>query len=271
MKADIVVDVGNTRIKWGLCSADDIRQTVSLSPDDEREWASQLQTWYPNGHPRWVVSGVHRARRTNFVTWAERRGDQVTLVDSYRQLPLQIMVDEPERVGIDRLLNCVAALARRHGTHPCIVVDAGSAVTVDALDEQGVFRGGAIMPGLRLMAQALHDYTDALPFVVIENPVPPVPATSTETAIEAGLLCAVAGGIQVVFKRMTDNWRGIKAGNLPSGTQAAFPSLDLFLTGGDSEVLLRTLFTRRLPEWTWFRRWPEMTLEGLRLTAEALP
>ena len=82
-------------------------------------------------------------------------------------MPLEVELEHPDKVGIDRLLNAVAANRRRQEHVAAILVDAGSAVTVDYLDGNGVFRGGAIFPGFRLMARALHDYTALLPIVDI--------------------------------------------------------------------------------------------------------
>src|SRR5205085_11851847 len=97
--------------------------------------------------------------------WIRQRGDAVAVLESWRQLPLEVKVEQPERVGIDRLLNFVALRSRTVRAVSMVVIDAGSAVTVDWVDEQGTFRGGAIFPGLRLMAMALHRYTAALPEV----------------------------------------------------------------------------------------------------------
>src|SRR5205823_11315500 len=95
------------------------------------------------------------------------------------QLPLSVALAEPAKVGIDRLLNAVAANTLRPRDMPVVIADIGSAVTVDWLDENGVFKGGAIFPGLRLMAKALNDYTALLPLVEIWRNLPPLPGTST--------------------------------------------------------------------------------------------
>lgn len=65
-------------------------------------------------------------------------------------IPIETDVDEPEKVGVDRLLAALAAYRQVKGA--CIVVDAGTAVTIDAVSADGVFQGGAIFPGLDLMA-----------------------------------------------------------------------------------------------------------------------
>ncbi len=129
------------------------------------------------------------------------------------------------------------------------MVDAGSAVTVDWLDEEGTFRGGAILPGLRLMIQALHDYTALLPLIAAPRSVPRVPGSGTAEAMEAGVFWAVAGGVRALVEQM-------------SPATAALP--EVFLTGGDGALLQPVLGNR-------VRAWPEMTLEGIRLAAEALP
>ena len=125
-------------------------------------------------------------------------------------------------------------------------MDAGSAVTVDLVDEQGVFRGGAILPGLRLMAQALHDYTALLPVVHIDGDAA-MPEASTVEAIRAGVVAAVLGGVE----------------RLIASVERTAADLQVFLGGGDGELLARRL--ARPAEY-----WPLMTLEGLRLTARTL-
>ena len=102
----------------------------------------------------WVVAGVAPQRRDGLCDWLRKNQQQVRLLDSYRRLPLEVKLPEPDKVGIDRLLNAVAANTRRPPGESVILVDAGTAVTVDWLDETGAFRGGAIFPGAALMAQA---------------------------------------------------------------------------------------------------------------------
>jgi type III pantothenate kinase len=244
----LVVDVGNTRIKWGLCDAALVVDFAALPPDDLSAWQRQLDTWHLTGALTWVLSGVHPGRRDRLADWLRERGDTFRLVTMPSQLPLEVALEHPEKAGIDRLLNAVAVNTRRSPGAPAVIVDAGSAVTVDYLDEHGVFRGGAILPGLRLMVQALHDYTALLPVVELSGEVV-VPGTSTPSAMSAGIFCAVLGGIGELIARLQRQ--------APMGTK-----LDVFLGGGDAPLLLG-----QLPQQT--QHWPLMTLEGLRMTARA--
>jgi type III pantothenate kinase len=238
--APIVVDVGNTRIKWGRCDAAKVIESVSLPPDKEDAWQAQWQQWNLLLDTPWLVSGVHPPRRDALVAWLRQRGAQVDVLTSFRQLPLQILVEAPEKVGIDRLLNAVAANRRRAPDTAAVLVDAGSAVTVDYLDPAGVFRGGAIFPGFRLMSSALHDYTALLPIVEMDEAVE-APGASTVRAIQLGVSSAVLGGIE----RLIAEYR------------QRFPtSIVVFLTGGDAKHLtINTIHALHL--------WPEMTLEGV--------
>jgi type III pantothenate kinase len=247
MRPDVVVDVGNTRIKWGRCSAGAVAAVASLPPEDPAAWEQQARSWELGSPTTWVLTGVHPARRTLLAHWLRQRGDDVRVIDSARQLPLRILLEHPDKVGIDRLLDAVAANSRRRPDVPAMIVDAGSAVTVDVVDGTGAFRGGAILPGLGLMAKALHDHTALLPLISPPDRPAPFPGTSTTAAMAAGVYWAWAGGILALSEL--------------SGA-GALKGADLFTTGGDAPLL---------PSRLGGAHWPAMTLEGIRLAAESLP
>jgi type III pantothenate kinase len=249
MKVDVVVDVGNSRIKWGRCGPDGVTATVSLPPDDPGAWRQQIESWGLTTGATWALASVQPQRSATLAAWLQERRHAVWRVESPSQLPLRVAVDHPERVGIDRLLDAVAAVhTQLRGRVPAIVVDAGSAVTVDLIDETGTFRGGAIFPGLRLMARSLHDYTALLPLVDVEA-IDPLPARSTEQAMTGGIYYAVVGGINAIVNHYLNN-------HCPSHTA------DIYVTGGDGRLLAHGVYPPA-------ELWPEMTLEGLRHTAEA--
>jgi type III pantothenate kinase len=246
MTPDVVADVGNTRVKWGRCSAAAVAEACSLPPDDPAAWREQAARWGLPGRARWAVAGVHPARRDRLAGWLREAGAHVEVIDDPGRLPLRVLLPRPDHVGVDRLLDAVAANSRRPAGRPAVVVDAGSAITVDWLDEEGAFRGGAILPGLRLMAEALHQYTALLPLVDVPRRPPTVPGTSTPAAVEAGIYWAAAGGAAALARAYRT---------------FAGPEPVVFLTGGDGPALAPALGVEP---------WPEMTLEGLRLAAEAL-
>lgn len=248
MTPALVVDVGNSRIKWGRCLDGRVVETVSLAPDEPEAWQAQMEIWKVAPAASWAVAGVHPSRCERLADWLREHGQQIHVLTSWEHLPLRILLEHPERVGIDRLLNAVAASGSvPHGVG-AILVDAGSAITVDWLDESGAFAGGAIFPGIGLMTRALHEHTALLPLVSVEHASPPLPGTSTQTAIEAGVFWAAAGGIEALVTQLQ--------------ARATSPA-QVFITGGDGPLLAGALNHE-------FKLWPNMTLEGIRIAAETI-
>src|SRR5207247_7904642 len=96
---------------------------------------------------------------------ADRADDKIRML-THRDLPIQARVDFPDRVGLDRLAAAVAANVIRRQSRPAIVIDAGSAITVDFVAADGAFEGGVILPGFRMSAEALYG-ADLLPLAVL--------------------------------------------------------------------------------------------------------
>lgn len=134
-------------------------------------------------------------------------------------LPVESVIENPESVGADRV--CSAAAAFQRTGHACTVIDVGSAVTVDAIDDNGVFLGGAILPGIALQARALHEATAKLPLV---DPIAPASALgrNTNEAIAAGLIVGIAGAIRAIVEQIATEL-------------GAWPQT--VLTGGGAELL----------------------------------
>lgn len=248
MKVDVVVDVGNTRIKWGRCGADSVVELASLEPNNFHQWMQQFSEWRLHPRTLWAISGVHPERQERLVKWLQGLGSTVLVLNNHCQLPIVIRLPIPDRVGIDRLLNAVAARNRATRYDGVIIVDAGTAVTVDVLDETGAFCGGTIMPGFRLMSEALHDHTAALPVTEVREPNPPIPGTDTMSAIQGGVYWAVVGGVRALLPQLAARCGRSRR-------------VEVFVTGGDAHLLLPMLE----PD---VRYWPEMTLEGIRISAE---
>jgi type III pantothenate kinase len=263
MKPDAVVDVGNSRIKWGLRdpARSRIAQHVALA-DDPVAWQIQRVEWQATGllpaHPLWLLASVQPHRCGRLSRWLQGQGDRVEQLELAAQLPLSVALEKPDHVGIDRLLNAVAAKRVLPPGRPAILVDAGSAVTVDWLDPTHAFRGGAIFPGLRLMAEALHRHTALLPLVTVSAAIPEMPGTATIPAMQAGIFWAVVGGIDRAARRLC---------------RLAQAEPKLFLTGGDASLLLDALAAQPEAALTSLEPtlWREQTLEGILASAEALP
>ncbi|MCA9269015.1 MAG: type III pantothenate kinase, partial [Planctomycetales bacterium] len=141
-----------------------------------------------------------------------------------------------------------AANRLRDPSRPAIVVDAGTAITVDCLSSTGVFLGGAILPGMRMAAGALDRHTDKLPLVdTSQLDAPPPIGRNTQAAISSGVYWGAVGAVE----RMCEEFRAV-LGSAPQ----------LYLTGGDAPRLaLRFADARHVPH---------LVLAGIALAAQRL-
>ena len=117
-------------------------------------------------------------------------------------LPMNLWVDEPEKVGTDRVVS--AAAAYDVVGDAVVVADFGTAVTIDLVDQNGIFLGGVICPGFEISAKALRDYTAQLPNIKVTRPNAPY-GKNTVDAINCGLYYSIIGALQEVVRRYADD------------------------------------------------------------------
>ncbi len=221
----IAVGIGNTTIKLGVTDAAGDQWQLMHEWETAEFDLNAVAGELPKESCRWRVASVQRAAEQTLRQWqqASRTQDDYRAL-SYKDLPLEINVQSPERVGMDRLIAAVAANERRESNRPAIIVDAGTAITVDLVDAEGVFQGGVILPGFRLSARALADGTDLLPNVdaTFQTDAPRVIGKSTTEAIRSGLFWGGVGAIRELVSRTSAELQ---------------TSPQIFVTGGDAERL----------------------------------
>ncbi len=156
-------------------------------------------------------------------------------------------------VGVDRLVDAVAANRLRDAGRPAVIVDVGSAITVDLVSADGAFLGGAILPGLAMSARAMHEFTELLPLVDVAELDSPPPAlgTATEPAIQSGLFWGAVGAIREVVDQLHKAAAG--------GSCAEEPQI-FFSTGGAGATVAELLGPAA-------RHVPHLTLAGIALAA----
>ena len=257
MTPDVVVDIGNSRVKWGRCwkKYDGVMGDTCTLPPDQTAWENQVAVWgLKLSGLCWVVASVQPDTLALFRAWVEASGGIVQLIDDYRLLPIRVDVDVPERVGIDRLLAAVGCRVIIPAGLPVVIINAGTAITVDLLDGSDVFRGGVILPGPRLMAVSLHQFTAQLPLLDIHDvPAGNPPGRNTHEAIAAGVMAAIKGGCQFLVDKYT-----AACGRHPF----------IVLTGGSVGDLFGYNFG---PEAIPSALFEPLVLHGIRIAAEALP
>ena len=169
----------------------------------------------------YVISSVNPELTEIFKEFriSQEKSIQALKVGRDIKIPLENLCAQPQNVGDDRLMNAVAAFDR-HKT-ACVVVDAGTAVTVDAVDGQGRFLGGAILPCSKMMAEALYGGTALLPRISLGRPESPI-GDDTEPAIRSGVYYGVVGAINELVRRIGEKLGGGSAVVLTGGAGKVF-------------------------------------------------
>jgi type III pantothenate kinase len=200
----LVLDAGNSRVKWGLHAATGWL-VLGATPNNEIGTLA-VRDWHNLPRPERVVGvnvageAVRLRVETQLVRW---HVTPLWLTASAAAGGVVNGYTNPEQLGPDRWAALVAARRRASAAgsapRPVVVVSAGTAVTIDALDADGTFRGGVILPGLHLMLRALADNTAALktpPGRYQDFP------TNTADALYSGAMQAICGAIGEIRRRM---------------------------------------------------------------------
>lgn len=130
---------------------------------------------------------------------------------------MAVLVDNPQEVGADRIVNGVAAFHKYGG--PCIVVDFGTAITFDVISAKGEYLGGVIAPGIGIASEALFSRAAKLPRVEIKDPGKVV-GTNTVTNMQAGLYYGAVDMVDGMLLRMKNELGGSKVRVIATGGQA---------------------------------------------------
>ncbi|WP_339728721.1 type III pantothenate kinase [uncultured Gimesia sp.] len=265
----LAIDVGNSRLKFVLLKTEvsaeehnplpQVVQAISTLIDGSLPW-EQINAWFENQQEltcQTVVAGSNPRGIEQIVKdWPQGNLPAPIEVLNTDRFPLEICVDEPRKVGIDRLLNAVAANALRQADQAAIIIDTGTATTVDVVTPDGSFAGGSILPGFELSAKALNDYTALLPLIPVDDlrqAESVVLGKNTTDAIRSGLFWGQLGAVRELVNQLQKQ-------SLPNASQVRPLVL---LTGGGSALL-----ASHLEELVHFE--PLLTLQGLALVAQEI-
>ncbi len=207
----LAIDVGNTQTVIGLFDGDAlgghwrISTDASLTADELRIKISGLlvtdgRSWDDVG--RVVLSSVVPRLTEAYEEVAQAStGRAPMVVGPGLKTSMPIRYDNPHEVGADRIVNGIAARAE-HGA-PVVVIDFGTATTVDVIDAEGAYIGGAIAPGVETSAEALFDRAARLSKVDLEDPGSVI-GTNTPASLQAGLLLGAAAMVDGLVRRVWD-------------------------------------------------------------------
>lgn len=244
------VDVGNTQMVIGVFEDGELEHHWRMSTRRDRtadEIALKIGGFIGfEGHTISEIDGVIVSSVVPEMTGAlvHMSRDILELdplvVDNDTDIGVPILYDDPRQVGADRLVNATAVISK-YGC-PCIVVDFGTATTLDAITRAGEYLGGTIMPGLEISADALFRAAARLSRVELTAPESPVGRNTVES-IQAGLIFGTAGQVD----RLVELFKGVLG-----------EDSHVVATGGLAEVVVDMCRTIEVND-------PLLTLDGLKI------
>jgi type III pantothenate kinase len=205
---NLVVDSGNTRIKIGLFKDRELIMKKSfLNLTELKDFMIATNADHV------LVSSVNHDP-AEILSWSNSTGKKISLTPLLR-LPIRITYQTPHTLGMDRL----AAVCGAQDLFPnrnCLIIDAGTCINYELLDNHNVYHGGAISPGIAMRFEAMHTFTARLPLVSAKEDIELI-GNTTETCLQSGVMNGVLEEVKGIIKKY----------------QVLYPELTVILCGGD--------------------------------------
>lgn len=235
----IVLDIGNTLSKIALFEDDRMVRLSRVSIDDMEEAVFQLM----NVEPDAVIFSSVKKNPEKHTGFLKHFNTQLLQFSEKLKLPIDIKYDTPKTLGKDRLANAVAAACTFPSTS-CLIIDAGTCIKYDFVNQFGEYHGGSISPGINMRYKALYKYTDALPFLEMSENFYLI-GRDTEESIHSGVMNGAIAEMKGIIEQY----------------QMAQKNIKVVLTGGDYLLFERNLKISIFAD-------PNFTLKGLNEAAK---
>jgi type III pantothenate kinase len=216
----LTVDVGNTRIKAAVFEGGSILESFVFEKSEFENKIENILKKFQNCTDL-VVASVGNIEKQAFLTFEKQL--TIHFLTHEDVFPFINKYATPKTLGIDRMV-LAAGATLQFPKQNRLVIDAGTCITYDFIDEQDQYLGGAISPGLRLRYEALHNFTAKLPLLTLEVPEHYI-GDSTKEAIHSG----VVNGFVYEVDGFIEEYR------------ANFSNFIIILTGGDADFLAKRL------------------------------
>ncbi len=212
MSLILTIDSGNTQIKAGLFKDGHLVSCSNMTIEEIIEK-------YPDPSARVMICSVSREKE--IFDKILKYYTSATILDSTTPVPVKIHYETPHTLGMDRLAATVGASYLKPGKS-CLIIDAGTCITYDLVDEKGNYYGGGISPGLSIRFKSLHSFTARLPLIswTSGNGDEEIELTgrNTTNSILSGVLVGAVAEIEGIVQRY----------------KIRYQELEVFLCGGDS-------------------------------------
>lgn len=216
----LAIDSGNTRTKAAVFEENTLKKTFVFDDVLPQNGIKKILLQYPEISNIIIVS-VSKSYKEDFFFLSQKY--KLHFLDRKDDFPFENHYKTPETLGLDRMILAAAAVLM-YPEKNRLVIDAGTCITYDFVDENNNYRGGAISPGIKMRYRALNHYTARLPLLDTETPQS-INGLSTEASIHSGVI----NGIIHEIDGMIQEIRGDAENFI------------IILTGGDSDFLAKRL------------------------------
>jgi len=217
---NLIVDVGNTFVKFAVFQSDTLICKVSLELSEFKKEFKKIKNEFPNLKNA-IISSVGRLSKKQIEIVEEDL--KVLLLSHDIKLPFKNLYKTPRTLGVDRIA-LVSASVSQFPDNNVLIIDAGTCVTYDFITNRNEYLGGAISPGIRLRYHTLHNLTANLPLLEKNQPKNII-GDSTESSIHSGVVIGIVKEIDGVIDQY----------------KAEHQDLTVILTGGDANFLSNQL------------------------------
>ncbi len=246
----LAIDSGNTNIVFAIFDGDVLKASWRSSHDIHRTadeyavWLTQLMSLDGlalNDITSVIIANVVPSTHHCLDSLCRRYFDTTPLLvgDAKTALGIKVLIDRPEEVGADRLVNAVAVHESYKG--PAIAIDFGTATTLDIIDGEGNYCGGVIAPGLDLSLEALYMAAAKLPRIAVDRPSKVI-GTSTVTAMQSGVFWGYVSLIEGLVKRIGDEFGSKMTVVATGGLSGLFSEASDCIDHHDPQLTLRGLY-----------------------------
>ncbi len=215
----LVVDLGNSYFKAAFFDDTSLSAMLSCHKDEVSKFTEFLAS---HEYHSAIVSTVDDVPR--FLEKIIEEGNNWHLLTSGSKIPIQVDYTTPGTQGSDRLALAVAAFDRFPGQH-CLVIDAGTCITYDFINKDGVYQGGAISPGINMRFKALHNFTGKLPEIEFDPGFHGLIGSSTRSSILSGVQNGVLFELSSAIQQYSER----------------YPNLNVIISGGNANYLAKML------------------------------
>lgn len=246
MSKTLAIDIGNTTISFGVFRGKKLVSNFKISTGNRAIYRNTILRQLNKGKiktgdiTKIIICSVV-PKETIFLKplLSKLFNKRVLEVTKDSPIPIKNRYEKPKQVGQDRLINAYAGL-KIYG-RGLILVDFGTALTLDIVSKKGEYLGGLIFPGLDLSLKALHKGTALLPIIKVSRPKSLV-GKDTRNSINNGVIFGLVGATDTIISRLQKQFRGYK----------------VIATGGNAEFLKSYSKKIKIVR-------PFLTLEGLNL------